>query len=59
VVDSAAGPARQPNVVQDLEAMGAQVVQGRYDELVWVLTPLKVPCETSGVHPAPVLDEVT
>lgn len=59
MVDAGAWPARQPYVVQHLETVGAQQVQGRYDELVWVLTPVKVPCGTSGVHRAPVLDEVT
>ena len=64
MVDCGAWPARQPNVVQDLEAVGTQQVQGRADELLRVLTLFQpklfqLPCRTSGVHRAPVLDEVT
>jgi hypothetical protein len=59
VVDRGAWPAGQTNVVQDLEAVGTQQLQGRTDELFSGMTPVQVPCGTSGVHRAPVLDEVT
>lgn len=55
VVDAGVWPAGQLNVVQDLEAVATQEVQGRSDELLSVLTQFQVPCGTSGVHRAPVL----
>jgi hypothetical protein len=69
VVDPGPWPAGQTDVVQDLEAVGTQQLQGRSDELRSLLIMVQLtlcqqprfqlPYATSGVHRAPVLVEVT
>ena len=46
VVDCGAPPAGPGDVVQDLEAVGAQPLQGRANELPVVLSVFQVPCGT-------------